>query len=269
MMIGGRNNRSCAYAFTASQWQELEQQLLTFKYLMSGIPVPPELISTVIRNPLSSSSSRLFPHHQTLPIGWGCFQMGYGRKIDPEPGRCRRTDGKKWRCTKEACPDSKYCERHMHRGKNKTKKPFQVVPTTITPNSTTATTTIDSNLSTPTINLKPNCVASSPAISPSQTYPQFKTQKLQSTSFYPFLAPINDQSSSFSPNFTGSTQHNDTAPNWLYLNEMKGAVSDRILLGPLQDIGYNVNKEVKEERFGFDNKDDETQKQLFHHFLGD
>jgi hypothetical protein len=28
--------------------------------------------------------------------------MGLGRKIDPEPGRCRRTDGKKWRCSKEA-----------------------------------------------------------------------------------------------------------------------------------------------------------------------
>jgi len=50
-------------------------------------------------------------------VGWNYLQMGLGRKIDPEPGRCRRTDGKKWRCSKEAYPDSKYCERHMHRGK--------------------------------------------------------------------------------------------------------------------------------------------------------
>ena len=57
------------------------------------------------------------------------MQMGLGRKIDPEPGRCRRTDGKKWRCSKEAYPDSKYCERHMHRGKNRSRKPVEVVKT--------------------------------------------------------------------------------------------------------------------------------------------
>ena len=58
-----------------------------------------------------------------VAAGWGCFQMGCGRKVeDPEPGRCRRTDGKKWRCSKEACPDSKYCEKHMHRGKRSSRK---------------------------------------------------------------------------------------------------------------------------------------------------
>lgn len=54
--------------------------------------------------------------------------MGYGRKVeDLEPGRCRRTDGKKWRCSKEAHPDSKYCERHMHRGKNRSRKPVETL----------------------------------------------------------------------------------------------------------------------------------------------
>lgn len=48
-----------------------------------------------------------------------------GKKIDPEPGRCRRTDGKKWRCSKDAYPDSKYCERHMHRGRNRSRKPVE------------------------------------------------------------------------------------------------------------------------------------------------
>lgn len=54
--------------------------------------------------------------------------MSGGRKVteDPEPGRCRRTDGKKWRCSKEACQDSKYCERHMHRGKNRSRKPVEM-----------------------------------------------------------------------------------------------------------------------------------------------
>lgn len=46
----------------------------------------------------------------------------YGKKLDPEPGRCRRTDGKKWRCSKDAHPDSKYCERHMHRSRNRSRK---------------------------------------------------------------------------------------------------------------------------------------------------
>jgi hypothetical protein len=60
--------------------------------------------------------------------GYGTYYLG--KKLDPEPGRCRRTDGKKWRCSKEAAPDSKYCERHMHRGRNRSRKPVetQLVP---------------------------------------------------------------------------------------------------------------------------------------------
>ena len=38
---------------------------------------------------------------------------GYGRKIYFVPGRCRQTDGKKWRCAKEYYPDFKYCETHL------------------------------------------------------------------------------------------------------------------------------------------------------------
>ncbi|KAG2722063.1 hypothetical protein I3760_02G111900 [Carya illinoinensis] len=49
--------------------------------------------------------------------------MGLGRKIDPKPGKCRRTNEKKWRCSKEAFPYSKYCERHVHRGKNHSRRP--------------------------------------------------------------------------------------------------------------------------------------------------
>ncbi|GMY34703.1 growth-regulating factor 5-like [Fagus crenata] len=111
--------------FTATQWQELEHQALIFKYMVSGIPIPPDLLYSVKRSLDSSISSRLYPHH---PIGWGCFEMGFGRKVDPEPGRCRRTDGKKWRCSKEAYPDSKYCERHMHRGRNRSRKPVETHP---------------------------------------------------------------------------------------------------------------------------------------------
>ncbi|XP_020588561.1 growth-regulating factor 1-like isoform X2 [Phalaenopsis equestris] len=124
------SGRSCSrYPFTASQWQEMEHQALIFKYMASGIPIPPDLIIPIRRSFLIDSNAAtpslpFVPHTQ---LGWNCFQMGYGRKTeDPEPGRCRRTDGKKWRCSKEAYPDSKYCERHMHRGKNRSRKPVEI-----------------------------------------------------------------------------------------------------------------------------------------------
>jgi hypothetical protein len=86
-------------------------------------------------------------------VGWGCFEMGFGRKVDPEPGRCRRTDGKKWRCSKEAYPDSKYCERHMHRGRNRSRKPVEQLVvssanTTSLTNTTSSTSSSSSSLYT-------------------------------------------------------------------------------------------------------------------------
>ncbi|GAU33179.1 hypothetical protein TSUD_206380 [Trifolium subterraneum] len=102
--MNGRNR----HPFTPTQWQELEHQALIYKYMVS--------------------------------VGWNYLPMGLGRKIDPEPGRCRRTDGKKWRCSKEAYPDSKYCERHMHRGKNRSRKPVEVLKTTTTNTDSAAAT---------------------------------------------------------------------------------------------------------------------------------
>ncbi|KAH7424504.1 hypothetical protein KP509_11G011700 [Ceratopteris richardii] len=48
----------------------------------------------------------------------GNFLLGLA---DPQPGRCRRTDGKKWRCGRAVVPEQKYCERHMHRGRGRSK----------------------------------------------------------------------------------------------------------------------------------------------------
>ena len=45
--------------------------------------------------------------------------------MDLEPRRCRRIDGKKWRCSKDVVPDQKYCERHMHRGRQRSRKPME------------------------------------------------------------------------------------------------------------------------------------------------
>ncbi|KAI4343308.1 hypothetical protein MLD38_027830 [Melastoma candidum] len=101
--------------FTAAQWQELEHQAMIFKYLKEGIPVPPELLAPIHRSLESTPGG--FIHYPSL--GYYSF---YGKKIDPEPGRCRRTDGKKWRCSKDAHPNSKYCERHMNRGRYRSRK---------------------------------------------------------------------------------------------------------------------------------------------------
>jgi len=60
MMSASARNR---YPFTPTQWQELEHQALIFKYIISGIPIPPDLLYSVKRSLESSISSRLFPHH--------------------------------------------------------------------------------------------------------------------------------------------------------------------------------------------------------------
>ncbi|KAF3775678.1 hypothetical protein EJ110_NYTH49887 [Nymphaea thermarum] len=52
------NTRSRA-PFTASQWQELEHQALIFKYMVAGVPVPPELLLPIRRSSDSFSPSLL------------------------------------------------------------------------------------------------------------------------------------------------------------------------------------------------------------------
>ena len=80
----------------------------------------------ILRNPDDGCLNILLTASDLLgllcAVGYGSY---FGKKLDPEPGRCRRTDGKKWRCSKEAAPDSKYCERHMHRGRNRSRKPVE------------------------------------------------------------------------------------------------------------------------------------------------
>ncbi|KAK4419340.1 Growth-regulating factor 3 [Sesamum alatum] len=135
--------------FSLAQWQELELQALIFRHMISGAAVPPELLHLVKKSLIASSSSssspyylcnslhQYYPHYQSPLV-----QSGYwGRAaMDPEPGRCRRTDGKKWRCSRDVVAGQKYCERHMHRGRNRSRKPVEI-PTS----STTTTTTYGGN----------------------------------------------------------------------------------------------------------------------------
>ncbi|KAL3517032.1 hypothetical protein ACH5RR_023934 [Cinchona calisaya] len=102
--------------FTAEQFQELLLQVLIFRYLYSGLPVPIELVLPLWKSVASSlDSSKSF-------LGFTGQDFDYRSMMDPEPGRCRRTDGKKWRCYRDVVPNQKYCEKHMHRGCQRSRK---------------------------------------------------------------------------------------------------------------------------------------------------
>jgi hypothetical protein len=153
-------------------------------------------------------------------VGWACFEMGFGRKVDPEPGRCRRTDGKKWRCSKEAYPDSKYCERHMHRGRNRSRKPVEV---------TSSAATITTNLSPPISSINTNLsTTSSFSVSPlsssvmSETHPHPHRHPYHETTLYPFLY----SPSSSRPPVSGFLPQNNTT-HQLFLDSGSYPLADK------------------------------------------
>lgn len=47
--------------FTRAQYEELEQQALIYKYLVAGVPVPPDLV-VPIRRGLDSLATRFYGH---------------------------------------------------------------------------------------------------------------------------------------------------------------------------------------------------------------
>ncbi|GMH18100.1 hypothetical protein Nepgr_019941 [Nepenthes gracilis] len=214
------------FPFTASQWQELEHQALIYKYMAAGMPIPPDLLFTVKRSLDSSLSSKFFPY-QTSHIGWNPYQMGYGKKLDPEPGRCRRTDGKKWRCSKEAYPDSKYCERHMHRGKNRSRKPVEVLTTAAVAaavdSPSSAIPSITKNLPPSAANPSLHSLSSLPPLASSDT--SYDTHHL----LYPH------SSSSRPPGIALSTQDNSS-----HLLLESGSFRDGYLHGMKDEVGEHA-----------------------------
>lgn len=127
--------------FTPSQWMELEHQALIYKYITANVPIPPYLLNP-IRKALESAGFSTFPGLRSNVLGWGAFHLGFSNSNDPEPGRCRRTDGKKWRCSRDAVADQKYCERHMNRGRHRSRKPVEgQTPNSASGNNTGAATT--------------------------------------------------------------------------------------------------------------------------------
>ncbi|KAL8117820.1 growth-regulating factor 2-like [Apium graveolens] len=116
----------CREPFTPSQWLDLELQALIYKYIVANVPVPSHLLFQIRKslNPFLYAGS-LAGSYAPKSFGWGTFHLGLSGSNDPEPGRCRRTDGKKWRCAREAVPDQKYCERHINRGRHRSRKPVE------------------------------------------------------------------------------------------------------------------------------------------------
>ncbi|XP_027332451.1 growth-regulating factor 1-like [Abrus precatorius] len=147
--------------FTPSQWMELEHQALIYKYITANVPVPSHLLIP-IRKALDSAAFCNFSNGLLRPnaLAWGGFHLGYSNNTDPEPGRCRRTDGKKWRCSRDAVVDQKYCERHINRGRHRSRKPVEGQSGHALTNPTTTTT------STPNTSSKLN--ASSSVVVPHQ-----------------------------------------------------------------------------------------------------
>ncbi|CAN6721795.1 unnamed protein product [Malus baccata var. baccata] len=125
-LAGGRG------PFTPSQWMELEHQALIYKYITANMPIPSNLLFP-IKKALDSAGFSTFPNGLLRPnsLGWGSIHLGFSNNTDPEPGRCRRTDGKKWRCWRDAVPDQKYCERHMNRGRHRSRKPASSSSTSV------------------------------------------------------------------------------------------------------------------------------------------
>jgi hypothetical protein len=52
--------------------------------------------------------------------GTGCSNLSLDKiSMETEALRCRRTDGKRWRCSRDVVPYKKYCANHMYRGAKK------------------------------------------------------------------------------------------------------------------------------------------------------
>ncbi|XP_051137907.1 growth-regulating factor 9-like isoform X2 [Andrographis paniculata] len=97
-------------SFSALQFHQFFNQILVYNWIARGLPALPFALffPTCFMNPQN------------------CDQPA---KMDFEPGRCRRTDGRKWRCGRSVVPGQKYCERHVHRGRQGSRKHVEPTPT--------------------------------------------------------------------------------------------------------------------------------------------
>ncbi|OAY78825.1 Growth-regulating factor 5, partial [Ananas comosus] len=95
-----------AFPFTAVQWAELQRQALIYKHIIASVPVPYCLLIPFV--------NMYFIH--------AVYNLKHLNTMELEARRCHRTDGKKWRCSREAAPDRKYCDHHMRRTRPRSRK---------------------------------------------------------------------------------------------------------------------------------------------------
>lgn len=151
--LGCGSGRNRPNGFTVFQLQELQLQSLIYKYMEARLPVPHHLLLPIWKSLAASlgggglHGSRPYQLY-SRSLGFGSLHLEYKNGLDPEPGRCRRTDGKKWRCSKEAVPDHKYCERHMHRGRQRSRKLVEASQSQSQAAKATTTTSVTGNTDT-------------------------------------------------------------------------------------------------------------------------
>ncbi|XP_024005597.1 growth-regulating factor 8 isoform X2 [Eutrema salsugineum] len=113
-------------AFSEAQWQELERQRNIYKYMMASVPVPSELLTPIPKNPSNTNNSDVtVAVAKGSSLKLGIASNAINNAADMEPWRCKRTDGKKWRCSRNVIPDQKYCERHTHKSRPRSRKPVE------------------------------------------------------------------------------------------------------------------------------------------------
>lgn len=76
-----------------------------------------------------------------IPVsGYNHAYLNARNSVESEAGRCRRTDGKKWRCKGGVLPGQKYCATHVNRGAKKRVTSHEPAATTTSTTYPSATT---------------------------------------------------------------------------------------------------------------------------------
>ncbi|KAK8677576.1 hypothetical protein V6N13_143107 [Hibiscus sabdariffa] len=137
------------------------------------------------RKSLVSADISSFSGGQLRPntLGWGAFQLGFSNHTDPESGRCCRTDRKKWRCSRDAVAYQKYCEHHMNRGRNRSRKHVEGQSGhSIVAVATSTTKLMPNVLSSSALEVRPvgGLVVASPTASPMLGSKDLTSQKTES-----------------------------------------------------------------------------------------
>ncbi|KAF2534060.1 hypothetical protein F2Q70_00033011 [Brassica cretica] len=221
-------------AFSEAQWHELERQRNIFKCMMASLPVPSELLSPFSMNPSHTNNQDV-----TVARG-GSLKLGIASNAsnstaDMEPWRCKRTDGKKWRCSRNAVPDQKYCERHAHKSRPRSRKHVETSPHSHHNDARTTSKNVASQFATP--------------------YPQFYGPPLSQFSAVSTLPPA---SSSYD-------HHPSSGLRWLMkegdsiatlnpeiheASQLKVGSSRELKRGFEYDLNYIQNEPLVDQRFG-------------------